>query len=520
MKLTVVAVLCVTFLLAHINLSLAGRKGKLGGITNLFKKPSKTKTNLDSKTKDSILKKSKQPTQHNPGGYPQQPGNPAGYPNPGGYPQQPGNPAGYPNPGGYPQQPGRPGGYPNPGGYPQQPGYPAGYPNPGGYPQQPGRPGGYPNPGGYPQQPGYPAGGYPAGGYPAQGYPYGGGYGSYGGYPGGYINYNPNNRILSPHYGGSFGYGGHGGQGGSPFSHSVQAMGIAPSDKSRGFGRSAVMAAAGGAMAGMALGYGLGRFPRPQFNFHSPEEEYYYNNYMYRKYGAQSTDTNDYSTDSRQSPPPESFDGYMDSCMKRKDLLPAETRKPKPASTKTKTTTAASVNSTTTAAPVTGMGTNGTSNSTAAKNSSTTSPSAAENSSTTLPSAEEKSLTSSASAAENSSTASPSTPPHPLKKLEVKPASPASQVLSNAATDDDDDDEDDDTVSIVEIGYPALIRQMKVKRCLELYMAYAEKHLKKETKTTVHSGVQVLEMGLRGLLTVVTSLVVMLLISNMQTLLH
>ncbi|XP_039659602.1 prion protein b isoform X2 [Perca fluviatilis] len=482
MKLTGIALLCLSLLLLHIHFSLAKKKGGF----SLFKKTSKT-SNLDTKSKGGILKQPKKPEQ---GGYPQQPGRPGGYPNQGGYPQQPG---GYPNQGGYPQQPGgypnqggypqQPGGYPNQGGYPQQPGRPVGYPNQGGYPQQPG---GYPNRGGYPQQPGYPAGGY-AGGYPAQGYGGGyggyGGHGSYGGYGGGYMNYNPNNRVLSPRYGGSFGYGGHGTGSGSPFSHSVQSMGMYPSDKSRGFGRSAVMAAAGGAMAGMALGYGLGRFPRPPFHFHSPQEEYYYNHYMYRKYGTKSTDSDDYSRDYSYSKPPETYDSYMDSCMKRTDILPAENQKPnnKPAVTTTITITTTSATTTTTAAQDSGISNNTTeSNSTAAENSTTA-----------------------------------SSTPLPLNKSEANPVPPASKVLKKAATDDDNDD----TVSIVEIGYPALIEQMKARRCVELYMVYSEKYLKKRTEPSTTGGVQGLEMGLQGLLAVIISTTLMLLNSNMLMLL-
>ncbi|XP_044050973.1 calcium-binding protein P-like isoform X2 [Siniperca chuatsi] len=410
MKLTALAVLCLSLLLVHVHLSLAGLK------INLFKKIPKIKHHLDTKSKGGTLKRPKQFNQ-------------------------------------------------------------------GGYPQQPGRPGGYPNHGGYPQQPGHPAGGYPARGYPAQGSPYGGGYGShggygghgsYGGYPGGYMNYNPNNKILSPHYGGSFGYGGRSVGGGSPFSQSVHAMGVYPKDNSRGFGRSAVMAAAGGAMVGMALGYGLGRFPRPPFNFHNPQEEYYYNHYMYRKYGTRSTDTNDYSRDYRYNQPPQAYDSYMDSCMKRTDLLPVDNQKPnnKPAAT-----TTTSVTTTTTASPDTGIGSNATkSNSTAAQNSPTSAPST----------------------------------PRPLNESEVKPVPPV--AVSN--------DDDDDTVSIVEIGYPALIDQLKVRRCLELYMVYSEKYLKKNTEPRASDRVQGLEMGSHGLLAVVTSTILMLLNSNMLMLLH
>ncbi|XP_068994384.1 uncharacterized protein [Embiotoca jacksoni] len=337
------------------------------------------------------------------------------------------------------------------GGYPKQ----IGQNNQGGFPPQSGRPG---QPGSYPKQQG--GRGY----YPGRGSPYGAGYGQggqggYGGYPGGYINKNPNNQILSPHYGGSFGYGGYGGRGGSPFSHSVQAMGIQPNAKSRGFGRSAVMAAAGGAMAGMALGYGLGRFPRPPFQFHSSQEEYYYNNYMYRKYGTQSTDTNDYSRDYSYNSVPQTFDGYMDSCMRRRDVLTAESQKPKnnPAVT-TATTVAASA-----------------SDADAGSNATETNRTAAESSST--------------------STLSNL---RPANQPEAGPVSPAPRSVGTA--------EDDDTVSVVEIGYPALIEQLKARKCLERYMAFSEKYLKRQT-----GGAEGLEMGLRGLLAVITSTILMLL---------
>uniref|UniRef100_A0A1A7WM82 Prion protein b n=1 Tax=Iconisemion striatum TaxID=60296 RepID=A0A1A7WM82_9TELE len=349
----------------------------------------------------------------NSGGYPRQNphypnqnpgGNPAGgYPGGGNYPNQnPGrgnypnqNPpaGGYPAGGGYPNQNPARGGYPNQnpaGGYPNQ--YPAGgsypnqYPAGGSYPNQyPGRnypnqyPGGYPPAGGNPNQ--YPARG---GGYPYQnpGYPVrtgntGAGWGAPGanpgGYPGGgiggYPNWNPNNKILSPRFGGGgYGYGGNG-MGGSPFSHSVQSMGYQP--KSTGFAKKAMLAAGVGAVAGMAVGYGLGRFPRPHFNFRSPEEEYYYNNYMYRRYGTKSTDEKDYGRDYEYKPPPraESYEDFMKRCM----------------------------------------------NSTEASSSST-------------------------------------------------PKSGA-------------EEDDDDTVSIEEIGYPALIDQVKSRRCVEKYMAYSEQFL-------------------------------------------
>ncbi|XP_017266206.1 translation initiation factor IF-2-like [Kryptolebias marmoratus] len=338
----------------------------------------------------------------NPGGNPRQ--NPS-YPGAGSNPNQ--NPGGYPA-GGYPNQnPGRS----NPNQYPPAGGYPAGGNNPN---QYPGR-GGYPNPnpagGSYPNHnPGrnfpnqYPAGGgynpnqYPArggvnpGGYGYQ-YPGAGGYpvrtgntgqgwgapgaGAYpGGAVGGYPNWNPNNKILSPRFGGGgYGYGGHG-MGGSPFSRSVQSMGYQP--KSSGFAKKAMLAAGVGAVAGMAVGYGLGRFPRPHFGFRNPEEEYYYNNYMYKRYGTKSTDQQDYGRDYVFKPPPraESYEDFMKRCMNRTDLL---------------------------------------------------------------------------------------------KSPDGSSSAPKSG-----------DEEDNDTVGIEEIGYPALIDQVKSRRCVEQYMAYSEQFLEKK----------------------------------------
>lgn len=139
-----------------------------------------------------------------------------------------------------------------------------------------------------------------------------------------------------------------------------------------------MLAAGVGAVAGMAVGYGLGRFPRPHFNFRNPEEEQYYNNYMYKRYGTQSTDEKDYGRDYVYRPPPraESYDKFMERCMNRTDLLKDE------------------------------------------------------GSSSTRPKSQDG----------------------------------VGQVA-------------DDTVSIEEIGYPALIEQMKARRCVEQFMVYSERFL-------------------------------------------
>ncbi|KAM9744600.1 prion protein b [Menidia menidia] len=295
------------------------------------------------------------------------------------------------------------------------------------------------NQGGYPVYPRQQGGGgyYPQ--FPQTGY------GQPGGYPGGHINRNPANAILSPHYGGSFGYGGYGTRGGSPFSQSVQAMGKHPSSNSRNFGRSAVMAAAGGAVAGMALGYGLGRFPRPHFQFRNPQEEQYYNSYMYSKYGTKSTDANDYGRDYSFSPPPQGYNSYMDSCMKRTNLLPTDGPKP------------------------------------GKQSAGYTAP--AQPASPNAPPSETKTSNGSSEVSSND------------------PGAPArlSQIVA----------EDDDEVSIVEIGYPALIEQLKARKCLELYMIYSQQYL-----TRLTGGAQRLTMDWQGLLAVVFGSLLMVINCN------
>lgn len=129
-----------------------------------------------------------------------------------------------------------------------------------------------------------------------------------------YANWNPNNKILSPRYGGAHKAGGFG-KGGSPFSQSVQSMGYGPSAKSKGFGKQAAVAAGAGALAGMALGYGIGRFPQPNFQFRSSLEEYYYNYYMHKHHGINP------DTGHTVKLPSQGYEQHMEKCMKRKDLL-------------------------------------------------------------------------------------------------------------------------------------------------------------------------------------------------------
>lgn len=208
-------------------------------------------------------------------------------------------------------------------------------------------------------------------------------------------------------------------------------------------------------MARMALGYGIGTFPRPHFQFQSPEEDYYYNHYMYRKYGVRSSETEDYSRDYKYSRSLETYDNYMGSCMNRTDLLLEQNQQ---TNNKTVLTTTTIVPT----APINGTG-----------NSST--------------------------AADNSSISTL----HHLKQPEVKLVSPTAEIPGGAAADNDD------TVSIVEIGYPALIKHMKIRKCLELYMVHSEKYLGST------GGASRLAVDSKLLLAALSSTILVLLNSNM-----
>ncbi|MCI4381920.1 hypothetical protein PGIGA_G00257580 [Pangasianodon gigas] len=348
----------------------------------------------------------------------------------------------------------------------------------GSYPNSyPGRSGGYP----YPQ-----GGSYP--GYPVRGASYPGSspnqYGGAGGYAGAaqYPYWNPNNKIISPRYGGNYGYGGYGsyGAGGSPFAQSVHSMGMKPSIQSKGFGKQAILAAGVGAMAGMAVGYGLGSFPRPHFMFHSPQEEYYYNHYMYRRYGTRPSDSNtnpsspgaepgDTGSSSTnnvhkifENPPPQSYDKYMDSCMKRTDLLredqgrnkrAVEDSWPQEAGDIEKVLTEKDPNERLGEKPV----------------------GEAESQGSDL-------ITRHENSGEGNKTSNATDSPLPFAAKLTGATEPPTEPQEKKT--DEMNEEDDDTVSILEIGYPALIEQLKARRCVELYMVYAEQHA--ETQAQVH----------------------------------
>lgn len=298
---------------------------------------------------------------------------------------------------------------------------------------------------------------------------YGAGYGTgYGGYQGGYINRNPANKIASPHYSESVGYGGYGVGRGSPFSRSVQDSGIILTDKSRGFGRKAVLAAAGGAAGGMAMGYGLGRIHRPDFPLNSPQEEYYYKNYMYRKHGTKTTNAgktegNRVNTGDSNSKVNEDYtfsihepltkNGFMEKCMSglARDQVKVIEQSNKP--TTATTTTARTTRAITTPAALDSAGSNKT--------------------------------------VVNESTSPPT-------RLEAK-----SMSTNFSKTTDNDK-----IVSIVEIGYPALIYQHNLKTCLERFFAYSE---------FIKGGAQGMGTGSQGFVALATSVTVMLLNSNLLT---
>ncbi|XP_075889344.1 uncharacterized protein LOC142893015 isoform X2 [Nelusetta ayraudi] len=300
-------------------------------------------------------------------------------------------------------------------------------------------------------------GGYGAG--------YGTGYGGYGGgYQGGYINRNPANKISSPHYSESVGYGGYGVGRGSPFSRSVQNANIFPSDKSRGFGRTAVVAAAGGAAGGMAMGYGLGRIHHPQVPLNSPQEEYYYNNYVYRKQGTKAAKTegnrvNSGYSDSKVNEddtysihePPMNYNGFMEKCMSQLANDQAKIIEQSNKITTATTTTARTTRAVTTSALSDSAGSNGT--------------------------------------AVNESTS-------PLSKPEAKSMTPN---LSKTP-------DNDKIVSIVEIGYPELIYQHNLKTCMERFFASSE---------FIKGGAQGMVTASQGFVALTTSVTVILLNSHM-----
>lgn len=214
------------------------------------------------------------------------------------------------------------------------------------------------------------------------------------------------------------------------------------------------MAAAAGTAGGMAMGYGLGRIHRPDFHLNSPQEEYYYKHYVSRKHGARTAQADgnrasggysgsqdNESYTSSLSEPPMTYTSFMEKCVSNLERDQAKIIEQSTEPAGAKATSAVS-----------------------------------------------------ASAGSNKTTSNESS--NDLSKSEVKSVAPP---LS--ATPDDGDK----TVSIVEIGYPALIYQHNVKTCMERFMAYSE---------FFKAGASGMGAGSQGLVALAASLAVMLLNSS------
>lgn len=139
-----------------------------------------------------------------------------------------------------------------------------------------------------------------------------------------------------------------------------------------------------------------------------------------------------------QNPPPQSYDSFMDKCVKRTDLL-----REKPEGRSRRSTDFVEAQAAEIGDDPTGAQENTTNNNSTAERD-----------------------TSGSSLFVTSKP--PETPTQPQKHTQERKA--------------EAEDDDDDTVSIMEIGYPALIEQMKARRCVELYMVYAEQHAEKQVQ--------------------------------------
>uniref|UniRef100_A0A8C4RDC9 Hornerin-like n=2 Tax=Erpetoichthys calabaricus TaxID=27687 RepID=A0A8C4RDC9_ERPCA len=95
--------------------------------------------------------------------------------------------------------------------------------------------------------------------------------------------------------------------------------------KPKGFGKNSMVAAGVGAAAGAAVGYGLGRmYSRPwmDIDFDSPDAARYYRQYMERRYGHhRSMYRDDDGYNYYYERPPISYNDFIESCMRRPNLL-------------------------------------------------------------------------------------------------------------------------------------------------------------------------------------------------------
>ncbi|KAK1154412.1 hypothetical protein AOXY_G28758 [Acipenser oxyrinchus oxyrinchus] len=249
--------------------------------------------------------------------------------------------------------------------------------------------------------------------------------------------------------------------GGSYFSQSVAGQGFKPSHKSKGFGKKAALAAGVGVATGMGSFPGVYRGPRLEIDFNSEEEERYYNYYMWKRYvatpfGGDSGTLMHYYF--RQ--PAQTYEMFRDRCLKRNDLLPGKETKravQSPAGTDED-------------------GPSSNINTTAADNS--------KNTMDILP------------GRNNSAVNATSNPPVSVSPGNINVTetdaknSTGNATVNNTASEAasatrpaQEDKDDDDVVGVMDVGNPEMIEQMKLYRCIELYVDYTHQYLTKRTET-------------------------------------
>lgn len=144
-------------------------------------------------------------------------------------------------------------------------------------------------------------------------------------------------------------------------------------------------------------------------------------------------------------PPPQSYDTFMDSCMKRNDLLRGkrslrERRSEEPQG-----------------------------------NEPVALAQLAPETSTAAPANSEPSGNVSTGAAAQSQNNTDSSPVTPSNNITVAKEENRQEAAERQAEEEKKAEVEDEVVSIMEIGYPALIEQLKARKCIELYMVYTER---------------------------------------------
>ncbi|XP_034768299.2 uncharacterized protein LOC117966415 [Acipenser ruthenus] len=263
--------------------------------------------------------------------------------------------------------------------------------------------------------------------------------------------YNSHNQGRAPWNGGGDSY----------FSQSVAGQGSKPSHKSKGFGKKADLATGLGLAAGMDSFPGVYRGPRLEIDFNSEEEERYYNYYMWKRYvatpfGGDSGTLMHYYF--RQ--PAQTYEMFRDRCLKRNDLLPGkETDRAvqSPASTDED-------------GPRSNINTTATDNS--------------KNTMDILPSRNN-------SAVDATSNPPVSVSPGNINVTETEAKNSTGNATVNNTTSEaasatrpaQEDKDDDDVDGVMDVGSLEMIEQMKLYRCIELYVDYTHQYLTTRTET-------------------------------------